>query len=99
MPDFYVFWVLQVVIPQRWLKELAEKGKANLSNSQWEEAARKGGWRVKDVPADGMCGWFSLLLATGRIHDSAQYRDPTTHSWSAESIAMLGGCSMGCAKR
>jgi len=83
------------VIPKRWLKEMAEKGKVNLSNAQWEEATRKGGWVAKDVPADGMCGWFSLLLATGKIQDTAQYRDPATGSWTAESIAVLGGMFRG----
>ena len=33
----------------------------------------KGEWSLEYVPSDGMCGWFSLLLASGRVSFTQQY--------------------------
>ena len=66
--------------------------------STWEEFAAKH-WQFVDVCADGMCGWFSILLATGRIQDTAETRNPASpFVWKEEGYKILRSALDGVAK-
>ena len=62
--------VVQVSIPED-AYDSSTTG-CELKSGPWEQAI-KGEWSLQQVPCDGMCGWFSLLLASGRISYTREY--------------------------
>ena len=62
--------VVQVSIPEAAYDSSSTD--CELKSGPWEQAI-KGEWSLEFVPSDGMCGWFSLLLASGRVSFTQQY--------------------------